>query len=434
LNVAAAYLIVVLAVAVLATLRWPMVGVCAFFLVDFLRPQDLHPDFAAVRPVLWLVGATLISTLWHAPATLPRAGRVVAPLAAMLAVAALSAASSDLEPQAWDGWIAFAKVAVIAVLVVAHVDSPRRFEAVLWVIAGSMSILALSTVVRGVAIGYPGTFTNTLGGLGAPVGPTGEGAMRDNNAFARVLVLSLPLCWILARQARRRSAKLLALLCGAVIVSGLVMTFSRTGGIAAAMVGAAALLWVRPRWKAVAVLLVVATLAFALAPEQYRGRLQSVSPDDWSLKLRYRIWARGLEMTKARPLLGVGIGTFTEHYARMAPPPKRSAHNVFIEVLAEMGVLGLLSYLALLAMVLWRLSRLAAARSEWTRVVARGLLLGLLGFLIMSTTLSHAFSSHLVAGLALAFALMSAAGRSAATARSEEASLRAHGTSIEALG
>jgi O-antigen ligase len=346
----------------------------------------------------------------------------------------LSAASSDLEPQAWDGWIAFAKVAVIAVLVVAHVDSPRRFEAVLWVIAGSMSILALSTVVRGVAIGYPGTFTNTLGGLGAPVGPTGEGAMRDNNAFARVLVLSLPLCWILARQARRRSAKLLALLCGAVIVSGLVMTFSRTGGIAAAVVGAAALLWVRPRWKAVAVLLVVATLAFALAPEQYRGRLQSVSPDDWSLKLRYRIWARGLEMTKARPLLGVGIGTFTEHYARMAPPPKRSAHNVFIEVLAEMGVLGLLSYLALLAMVLWRLSRLAAARSEWTRVVARGLLLGLLGFLIMSTTLSHALSSHLVAGLALAFALMSAAGRSAATARSEEASLRAHGTSIEALG
>jgi O-antigen ligase len=447
LSLAAAYLIVVLGVAVLATLRWPIVGVCSFLLIDFLRPQDLHTELAEVRPVMWLMAATLLSTLWQARAAVPRAARQLAPLAVVLAVSALSAAASDLQSHAWGAWIALAKTVLIAMLVVVHVDSPRRIEAVLWIIVGSMSTLALASLAQGLAIGYPGAWTEKLGGLGAPVRTASIGAMHDNNAFARILVFSLPLCAVLARLARRLPARLLASLCGVAIACGLMMTFSRTGGIAAVAVAAAAVCWIRPRWKAFAVFLVVMTVAYAVAPERYRGRLQSVSPDDFSLKLRYGIWARGLQMAGARPVLGVGIGTFKEHYARTAPPPTRASHNVLIEVLAEMGVVGLLTYVWMLALVLWRLLRLArvpgaAERSEpptagveaWARITARGLVVGLFGLLLASMTLGQPFSSHLMAALALGIALVNVASRSAATARADQRSVTAGVTSIEAVG
>lgn len=429
MSLGGAYLILLVAVAAVATLRWPLVGVCSMLLIDFLRPQDLHPELGAIRPVLWLAIATLAATLWRDRDQLGRTWKPLLPLAAVLAVAALSAATTDFEALAWGAWIALAKTVLVAVLVVVHLDSARRFEAALWIIAGSVAVLALAAIANGVAVGYPDAFRIVQGGIGGPPGrfsaqwPEGDGPMRDNNAFARVLVFSLPLYWVLWKLARGRGVRSLAVVAGLATLVALMLTFSRSGFVAAAAVLALAVLQIRPRWKAAAALVAMVVVGYAATPRIYHDRIRSVTLTDESLRLRYGIWEKGLEMAASRPVLGVGIGTFAAHYGRVAPPPPRSAHNVFVEVLAEMGVVGLAAYLWLLGAAFRRLRRVAASPEPsldgWpARQVAGGLALALAGYLVSSSTLSHAFTSHLMAGLAIAFALTTWRSRLAAGAGS----------------
>jgi O-antigen ligase len=431
-NVVAAVLILVLAAATVATLRWPWVGVCSILVLEFLRPQDLYPLVGEVRPVLWVAIATSIATVWHNRTAWSRSWRPLLPLLSVLLIAALSAATSDLGGLAWNAWLALLKAALIASLIVVHVDSERRLEVALWCIAGSIGVLSLAAIARGIAIGYPDSWNLRLGGIGGPAGrfsaqwPGGDGPMRDNNAFARVLLFSLPIAWALCFRARVKGSRALAAIAGAATLVALMVTFSRSGFVAVAAVAAVAALEIRPLWKGAAALAGAVVLVYALTPSIYHDRIASTTLDDPSLRLRYGIWEQGLEMAASRPFLGVGIGTFTAHYAVTAPPPPRSSHNVFVEVLAEMGGLGLIAYLWLVGAAWWRLRRSttsASARGSPGRgfpgaaqhppgsaspgplgALARGLSLGLVGYLVASTTLSHAFSPHLVSGLALAFA------------------------------
>jgi hypothetical protein len=413
-SLAGAFLILLLGAATFATLRWPWVGVFAILVLDFLRPQDLHPVLGEVRPMVWLAVAAGIGTLWHDRTAWLRSWRPLLPLLAVLAIAALSAAASDLSGVAWNAWLALTKSALVAALIVVHVDSERRFEVALWCIAGAIGILSLAAIARGIVIGYPEDWSIRAGGIGGPPGrfstqwPEGDGPMRDNNAFARVLVFGLPIAWALSLGGRSRRSRAMAAIAGAATLVALMATFSRSGFVAVAAVAAFAALEIRPRWKGVAALAGAVVLAYVLTPDVYHHRIASTTLDDESLLSRYGIWEHGLEMAASRPLLGVGIGTFTAHYARMAPPPPRSAHNVFVEVLAEMGGLGLLAYCWLVGSAWWRLRRSASRASSGSQpspaALMRGLAIGLIGYLVASTTLSHALTSHLVSGLALAFA------------------------------
>ena len=67
MSVGAAYLLVVLAVAAIASVRWPFVGVCSMLAVVFLRPQDLHLELVPLHPMVWLAAATLLGTLLARP-------------------------------------------------------------------------------------------------------------------------------------------------------------------------------------------------------------------------------------------------------------------------------------------------------------------------------------------------------------------------------
>ena len=428
MSAGAAYLIGLVALAAIASIRRPFVGVCSLLALEFLRPQDLHLELVPLRPVAWLAAATLLGTLLARPPGLRHLARTLAPLGAVLLVAALSAAASDLDAMAWSAWVGLAKASVLLALTVLHVDSPRRLRVVLWTIAGSIGVLAVAAIAQGVALGYPDSFQIKIGGLGGPVGLDDKGPMRDNNAFARVLVFALPLWLSLGVWSRRVFARVLASIGTTATIIAFVFTFSRGGLVALASIALLAITQIRPRRAAVAILIAGMAIGYALTPQIYQDRMAATRLDDESLNLRFGIWRQGLAMAAERPVLGVGIGTFAAHYGRVMPPPARSSHNVFVEVLAEMGVLGLLAYLWLLLAALVPLWRLGRGATDW-RTPARGLTIALIGFLIASAALSHAFASHLLSGIALSLAMTSAARLS--VARAEEPMSTSHGVALE---
>ncbi len=82
----------------------------------------------------------------------------------------------------------------------------------------------------------------------------------------------------------------------------------------------------------------------------YRG-VNLIGLDVWDSQFRPRLWAKTIEMVKQDPVRGVGAGNFPVNYARYERQKiaKPHAHNDELQVLAELGLPGLVLFLGLLA-------------------------------------------------------------------------------------
>ena len=149
-----------------------------------------------------------------------------------------------------------------------------------------------------------------------------------------------------------------------------------------------------PRWRLVAAVLVVVLVASIgaiayLRPEVTTPvieRLRSLSSD---LSGRTALWGAAAELTKERPLLGWGLGSFASAYDQIHPPFARdswrfrgTAHSLYFHVLAERGVLGLLALGALMWALLRGLREATATRLARYDGLGRGLTISLVGFLV----------------------------------------------------
>jgi O-antigen ligase len=113
------------------------------------------------------------------------------------------------------------------------------------------------------------------------------------------------------------------------------------------------------------------------APRDVRG--VPINDENYAVIQRLAFWQAAQAMADANPWLGVGLGNYAAAYPHYAllnwPLPIGHAHNVYLNMLAETGVLGLGAYLALWV-VAAALTVAALRRNAGWR---RGLALGLLG-------------------------------------------------------
>ena len=156
----------------------------------------------------------------------------------------------------------------------------------------------------------------------------------------------------------------------------LVLTFSRGGWIGYVGGGFVFLLllvhWFSkylPRvWRRLAIPFVLGisaafVVAAVVAVDPVRDRVLSIfaGREDSSNNFRLNVWAAVREMIAARPVLGIGPGNeaFNQIYPRFQRTgfTALSAYSVFLEILVETGVIGLMVFLWLLAVTLslgWR--------------------------------------------------------------------------------
>jgi len=126
----------------------------------------------------------------------------------------------------------------------------------------------------------------------------------------------------------------------------------------------------------------LAVLAAAAGSPQVRRRL-AVDLGEPTVQSRLLIWEAAVKMIRARPLAGFGPGTFgrvfpfyrderlSEFHDELTPVTH--AHNEYLEIAAETGMIGLAAMVTFLAVVihegLGRL-RIAASREEWVTTAA----------------------------------------------------------------
>ena len=110
------------------------------------------------------------------------------------------------------------------------------------------------------------------------------------------------------------------------------------------------------------------------------GDVRGVDINDTNYAVLERLahWQAALEMARDNVWLGVGFGNYEPAYANYAlinwPAPLGHAHNYYLNLLAETGIIGLAAYLFLWTAVFWQTIRLLQ-RLQWPQ---RGIALGLL--------------------------------------------------------
>lgn len=332
-------------------------------------------ELGAVRVTGADVATLLLLVSWSLRAATQRRLRLppwpllasVALLIAVLGLASRNASSLLLSVKELLKWVELA-VVVLAVQSL----KPKPWLATLAVgllLAGSLEAL----------IGWA-QFLFRLGPEGYLIGPgflRAYGTFGQPNPFAGYLGLILPLAAALTLNRGiglpGPYARWTPLVAG-LLLSGVLISFSRGAWLGTA--GALALVlalhnrrsFMAVSTGALAFLLFLFLGGGALLPAAITSRLAGlqqvltvfdvrqviVTPENWSVVERMVNWQTAWEMFKAEPWLGIGPGNFGEKYddfvpLRGWPNLTGHAHNYYLTVLAEAGLIGLTAYLIFLA-------------------------------------------------------------------------------------
>ena len=290
----------------------------------------------------------------------------------------------------------------------------------MWRVAGAvvvpLALLSLLSIANLVLLGG----TSDLMGLSVVTQASGEltttvrfgGPLPDSNFWGRHLVLGLPLALALALRAHRaRDRGLTALWVGAsaVLPVGMYLTQSR-GTYLAAVVGVVVFILFADRTVRRRGLLVVPALACLFFLPGVGDRFISLVEDlgsdtgatagvDPSVLGRSAAQEIAWQMFAERPLTGFGVGSYAglvPEYADRVPTsvadPTDAPHNLYAELAAETGILGMLGWAVLVVGVTAMLvHRLAITRDVGIRRLGAAVLGGLVAWSVASIFLHLAY-------------------------------------------
>lgn len=230
----------------------------------------------------------------------------------------------------------------------------------------------------------------------------------DPNDIALLFVVYLP---IIASEALLGSkwTRLVASASAACSVTAIALAGSRGGIIALAAIGLHAILLVKKRrWVLISAFALAGFIITATASDSLWERFQSVQDSsDYNFDAktgRLTIWKEGLYIMITHPVLGVGIGQFPVGLGMLGNGAWKAAHNSFVQLGTELGVIGLGAFIAMLLSI-YRLG-IRGARSPCLTLAERqrfvALQLGLTGYCVGGFFLSQAYGFILLVFVALA--------------------------------
>ncbi len=313
-------------------------------------------------------------------------------------------------------------------LVLNAIRSPKELRQAIWALLfGAIFIGSISAFQQAT-----GTFDNNYWGFAQVTGKgfdTGEtalsgdvtqarleGPLGEKNYYAQIMLMVVPLGLFQFRSETSTKWKLLALLATGLAIVATALTFSRGVVVAFVILVIVMVLFRYISFSQIFLLGAGLVLIFLLFP-QYMTRILSIqdvldiradgpgiSNTDTSTQGRigenYTAWLVFLD----HPFVGVGPNMFKYHYQDYAEQigikshnEVRRAHNLYLEVAANNGILGLFFFLALPAVTLFNL---AGVNNRWRQTdpalanMAIGLFLAIVSYLADGLFLSLAYERY----------------------------------------
>jgi O-antigen ligase len=206
------------------------------------------------------------------------------------------------------------------------------------------------------------------------------GTKLDANDLGLMMALSIPVSYWLLVKSRGKMVWVYRL---QLVLAGTTVMLTASRGATLATIAALAIvpltharLAVRQKFAALLSLALLASAVLLFVPETSWKRLATV-PSEFSqgtLNSRTVIWSAGWKIFREHPLVGIGANAFRLEVSRILAEPIRveesspapPAHNTFLSVLVEQGVVGFAIFCALLGSLGFSVSTMpAASRQLW---------------------------------------------------------------------
>lgn len=214
---------------------------------------------------------------------------------------------------------------------------------------------AYQAYVAGALVAFGIIFVSFLGGVTGPYYNRYTVPNIETDSMAIILSLAIPMAVWLYTQYTHWFPKYMNLISVPAIFYGIFLTGTRTG-LVTGMLGV--FYWAFTQRKAsfhlkmiyVGIALSMAVAVVSLAPKASVDRIFSIGKaiESGDLNSREKIWQFSIESWKEEPVLGGGTGSLGHSLNRFHVEFK-SAHNSYIQILTEHGLIGLFVYLLMVA-------------------------------------------------------------------------------------
>ena len=260
---------------------------------------------------------------------------------------------------------------------------------ILWVIGAFSFVLSLNLtitnkniiklawclIVAGTSIALIGLFQHYLNPFFTPLWP--PSSFGNKNFAAHVLVLIFPITIFLSFSKIIQGYRVwLVQFSSSIIIAYIILSFTRAAWLAISLeficIGFYFILrrhkviayidWNKNKRNAFVVSIILILALLSLSPPHelnniWMDILQKVtltsSPSDMSSLNRFEIWQSGISMFLDKPFFGSGLGSFSQNianegYATANINNTMKAHNDLIELLVELGLVGLFVFFAVI--------------------------------------------------------------------------------------
>jgi probable O-glycosylation ligase (exosortase A-associated) len=386
------FLIIIVAISLGFTLRYPFVGVLIWEWFAMMAPHQGAYGFSRSLPLNLVIAITTIGS-WLAskePKRIP-SNSITILFIVFLIWMTFNSFFAYSPSWSWPFWDRTWRVFALGFMIAAMATNRVRIEAIIWVAVISLLYFG----VKG------GLFTLLTGGSYKVFGPDST-IISDNNQLALALLMCLPLVEYLRSTTPSKLLSWTLVACIILTVIAVLGSYSRGAYIALGAIALVYLMYTKKRFTYLAAICLVIVPALFFMPESFYDRLGTLNSvnsvsEDSSFHGRWVAWQVAIRYATDHFPFGAGFygpqleGVFNRYFPHETA---HAAHSIYFQVLGEHGYIGFLIYLAIIFVALRYCSRIARNRSgevEWSPRLARAIQVSLIGFFVGGAALSMAY-------------------------------------------
>lgn len=388
---------------VVAYLLWGWSGLIALdsYLYGFMTTFRFNMIFALVALVKLLTATDPQRGSWQ-----PSRTTILLSLWVIQATASATFAYPE-NPGNWNSYIDFIKAMLFVFVMPLVITTKYRIHALTIVICLGLSFHGLIDGLKFFASG---------GGHNAQ----GLAKFGDNNHFAVVMILVVPLCLYLGQTLKQRLMRLGANATAVLSLAAVIATHSRGGLLSLLAVGVWFLLASKRKAQAIIVALVFAMVVIPFAPESWTTRMSTIktAEQDNSFMQRVEAWQVSSAIALENPITGGGFYAVQTQFVwerfrgqtgllgfvSVIDQPSvryRAAHSIYFQVLGDFGFVGLFIFLGILAcpflnyLHVKRLSASVGGSLTWATGLSFAICASVFGYMVGGAAVSLAYLESL---------------------------------------
>ncbi len=388
-------------------LKYPFFGFVVYMAIYVLRPGERYEFLAPLR--LELLAGVLLLVLISAADGIRGKGlrfpkdNITKALLMFIGALVVSFFFSEWKTCAYETVVKFIKVFILYYYIFVFVDTEKRFQWAFWIVTMFTCLVGIEAAEQY----FTGNFRVNQG-IMRTGGTTSYG--EHSNSMAMYMATTIPMLIYLFARYRKPFLKALLVLLMITCLVTLIITGSRSGILCILGVFLTYSWFSKRRALYIVAIIFISVIAWFALPDQYKERYGSIASSeiDGSSQGRIDAWIAGLGIFLEKPLFGVGPGIFSTAYGTRYGI-WLSAHSLYIEMLATVGILGSFTW----GLFLWRLiTMLGEMRHKYEKytflaedifvfrksvyaVVAGLLIAGVFGHILLRDTW------YIIAGLAI---------------------------------